>query len=254
MSEISAIGSNLKKVRERVAAAAELRPEELKNICPSPKLVAVGKTQPKEALIEAYKHGARFFGENFVQELVEKATSPELKENCPDIQWHFIGTLQRSNVPKLVSIADRLHLVETVSSEKLAICLNDTLKKKNVESPLNVFIQVNTSGEETKGGVPPGNLVQLVKFVLDKCPNLKFKGLMTIGVYDCTDDLANEDFKLLYNLLDKVCKELDLEQKNLELSMGMSGDFEKAIIMGSTNVRVGTTIFGPRQYSKYHKA
>jgi pyridoxal phosphate enzyme (YggS family) len=250
MSEISAIGSNLKYVREKIAAAAELRPEELKNICPNPKLVAVSKTKPKEALIEAYQHGARFFGENYVQELVEKATSPELKENCPEIQWHFIGHLQRSNVPKLVSIADSLHVVETVSSEKLAVCLNDTLKKKKVESPLNVFIQVNTSGEESKSGVPPSGLVELVKFVLDKCPNLKFKGLMTIGAIDSSDDLVNEDFKLLYNLRDEVCKELDLEQKDLDLSMGMSGDFEKAIIMGSTNVRIGSTIFGARQYNK----
>ncbi|CAG7678703.1 unnamed protein product [Allacma fusca] len=248
MSDLSTIGGNLKYVRDKIAAAAELRSEELQKLCPAPKLVAVSKTKPKEAVVEAYQNGQRFFGENYVQELVEKANSSEIKENCPEIQWHFIGHLQRSKVPKLVSIIDSLHVVETVSSEKLAVCLNDTLKKKNVQSPLNVFIQVNTSGEESKSGASPDNLLELVKFILEKCPNLKLKGLMTIGAIDSSPELANDDFKLLYNLREEVCKELDLEQNALELSMGMSGDFEKAVIMGSTNLRIGSTIFGARQY------
>jgi len=248
MCDLVAVSENLKFVRERISAVSLQRPKELEELCPTPRLVAVSKTKPKEAIIQAYQDGQRHFGENYVQELFEKASSPEVQENCPEIQWHFIGHLQRGNVSKLVKVADRLFLIETVDSLKLANALQEALKKKGTEKPVNIYVQVNTSGEEAKSGVSPSELVGLAKHIIEKCPNLHFQGLMTIGAIDNTDDIDNEDFKLLFNLREEVCKELDLDPKNVELSMGMSGDFDKAILLGSTNVRIGSTIFGARQY------
>ncbi|XP_060192818.1 uncharacterized protein LOC132622259 isoform X2 [Lycium barbarum] len=114
--------------------------------------------------------------------------------------------------------------------------------------PLKVFIQVNTSGEETKSGVEPDGCVELVKHVTSNCPNLEFCGLMTIGMPDYTS--TPENFKTLARCRSEVCKALGISEDQCELSMGMSGDFELAVEMGSTNVRVGSTIFGAREYPK----
>ncbi|CAN4083751.1 unnamed protein product [Withania somnifera] len=114
--------------------------------------------------------------------------------------------------------------------------------------PLKVFIQVNTSGEETKSGVEPDGCVELVKHVTSNCPNLEFCGLMTIGMPDYTS--TPENFKTLARCRSEVCKALGIAEDQCELSMGMSGDFELAVEMGSTNVRVGSSIFGAREYPK----
>ena len=145
-----------------------------------------------------------------------------------------------AGVPNLV-------MVESVDNEKIAGRLNrmvETMGRK----PLKVLVQVNTSGEESKSGVEPSGCLELVKHVSQNCPNLEFCGLMTIGMPDYTS--TPENFKTLAKCRSEVCKALGIPEEQCDLSMGMSGDFELAIEMGSTNVRIGSTIFGAREYPK----
>ncbi|VDK33710.1 unnamed protein product [Taenia asiatica] len=213
---------------------------------PYPHLVAVSKTKPAELVIEAYNAGQREFGENYIQELVEKSNDEKLKFMCPEIRWHFIGRLQ-SNKIKLLASVSNLAMVETVSDLKIAVLL-DNAWNKVCSRPLDVLIQVNTSGEEQKGGVAVADLVGLYKAVSENCPHLNLCGLMTIGRYGYDQNLGpNPDFSCLYNCRNKVCDALGLSKHSLQLSMGMSSDYEMAITMGSTLVRIGSHIFGSRQ-------
>eukprot|EP01028_Stygiella_incarcerata_P007808 TRINITY_DN3267_c0_g1_i1.p1 TRINITY_DN3267_c0_g1~~TRINITY_DN3267_c0_g1_i1.p1 ORF type:complete len:192 (-),score=49.01 TRINITY_DN3267_c0_g1_i1:44-619(-) len=185
--------------------------------------------------------GRVFFGENYIQEFVEKA--PSLPK---DIEWHFIGHIQTNKVRQLLRVPN-LSVVETVDRLKLATVLEKECVASGRES-LDIFIQVNTSLEDSKSGCSAEECVDLVRKVIETCPHLKFRGLMTIGNPDpekCTDD-----FDLLFKLREDVSKAIGVESLSLELSMGMSGDFEKAIAHGSTIVRVGSSIFGARSYPK----
>lgn len=211
-----------------------------------PRLVAVSKTKPKDMIITLYNEGQRYFGENYIQELVEKGNDSEILEKCKEIKWHFIGNLQRNKVNKLVSVPG-LYVVETIDSEKLATAVNNAWEKLKKEEPLNVMIQINTSSEEEKGGCEPDTCWTLVDHVLKECNHLKFIGLMTIGKYGYDLSLGpNPDFLTLRKCRDDVCAKLDLKKSDVELSMGMSNDYEHAIELGSTSVRVGTSIFGHR--------
>ncbi|EFN58933.1 hypothetical protein CHLNCDRAFT_48564 [Chlorella variabilis] len=205
-----------------------------------PRLVAVSKTKPAEAVREAYEAGHRVFGENYVQELADKA--PLLPQDCA---WHFIGHLQSNKVKALLEAVPNLALLETVDSAKLASKLDSTVASLG-RPPLAVFVQVNTSGEESKYGVEPQDCLALARHIHEQCPHLRLAGLMTIGMPDYTS--RPENFRCLADCRRAVCAALGLQEGDLELSMGMSGDFEAAIEMGSTNVRVGSTIFGARQY------
>ncbi|KAG8227875.1 hypothetical protein J437_LFUL007185 [Ladona fulva] len=244
MSEADVV-SGLRIVRDKIQQACSKRPKELSTF--QPRLVAVSKTKPKELIIAAYKAGHRYFGENYVQELIDKAHDPDILEQCKEIQWHFIGHLQRNKVNKVVNIPG-LHLVETVDSEKLANTINDQYGKLLRENRLKVMVQVNTSGEEAKNGCPPKEAAHLVKHIMEKCKNLEFLGLMTIGAFGYDFSLGpNPDFVSLRNCREEVCKSLNMDPSQVELSMGMSNDFEHAVEMGSSNVRVGSSIFGARQ-------
>ncbi|XP_014670203.1 PREDICTED: proline synthase co-transcribed bacterial homolog protein-like [Priapulus caudatus] len=240
------VGASLRLVTDKIKVAAECRPQALQTA--NVRLVAVGKTKPIELIQQAYNHGQRNFGENYVQELSEKAANPDVVAKCPDIKWHFIGHLQRNKVKQLSSIAN-LYMVETVSSEKIASALDMSWGRLKRDDRLKVMAQINTSGEDTKHGATPDQSVKLVRHILEKCPNLHFIGLMTIGSFN--HDLSsgpNPDFLILVDCKQHVCKELQLNLEAVELSMGMSNDFEHAIHLGSTNVRVGSTIFGARVY------
>ncbi|KAI8872280.1 hypothetical protein GQ42DRAFT_161429 [Ramicandelaber brevisporus] len=250
LEDYSHVKDSLAAIQARVTAHSA---------APATRLVAVSKTKPAAAILAAYNAGHRHFGENYVQELVQK--SSELPR---DISWHFIGKLQGNKCKALAAIPN-LWAVETIDSEKRARQMDDALQaSRSVESAtplssqLNVFIQVNTSGEESKGGVgdlSSDSVCQLARFIHTECSHLKLRGLMTIGAPDSdqeysTDGVHNPDFVALVKLRKDVAKSLDLESEHdLELSMGMSGDFEHALDLGATNVRVGSSIFGARNYN-----
>ncbi|KAK6185865.1 hypothetical protein SNE40_008008 [Patella caerulea] len=240
------IQSSLKTVLDKISVVSSKRSD----VCTTrqPRLVAVSKTKPPEAVLAAYDFGQKHFGENYVMELIEKSNDEEILEKCKDIKWHFIGHLQKNKVNKVIMIPN-LYVIETVESEKIAQSLNTTWSKFNKERQLKIMVQVNTSGEENKHGCNPSEVSKVVGFIKEKCPSLEFIGLMTIGSFD--HDLSNgpnPDFKKLLECRDKLCEDFGLSREDIEISMGMSNDFEHAIELGSTSVRVGSTIFGARYY------
>jgi pyridoxal phosphate enzyme (YggS family) len=170
----------------------------------------------------------------------------------------MIGGLQSNKCKQLAEQIPNLWCVSSVDSEKKANELEKgrkaLLEKNESAEKLRIHIQVNTSGEESKSGVEPKDTVALFKHVMEKCPHLELTGLMTIGAIarskETTPENENEDFLALKEVRDKVAKELGWEESKLELSMGMSADFEGAIRMGSDEVRVGTQIFGERPMKK----
>lgn len=232
----------LKKIDETYAN----RPKEIN--APKPLLVAVSKTKPAQMIIDAYSTGQRHFGENYVQELIEKGANPEIQTQCPDIRWHFIGHLQKNKINKVLNTPN-LYMIETVDSQKIADSLNSAWEKIQKENklPLRVLVQINTSGEEEKNGIPPSETVSLYKYISENLKNLKLEGLMTIGRFGHDYSTGpNPDFITMMECHKKVCDELNLDPSSVEVSMGMSDDFDKAIEMGSTIVRVGSSIFGYR--------
>merc|ERR1712241_1170003 len=235
------VKENLAGILARVSAAYGAGESSVRAVS-QPRLVAVSKTKPKEMLIQAYQAGQRDFGENYVAELVEKSQDQEMLSECPEIRWHFIGNCQTNKVKTLLSCPN-LSVIETVTSSKLA----------TTERTVGVFVQVNTSGEQNKNGLEPGSVLETVQHIREKCPKLKFSGLMTIGnlgnSLSATKDGGNPDFQTLREVRREVSQQLNVPESEIELSMGMSNDFEEAIKCGSTNVRVGSSIFGARDYS-----
>ena len=240
------ISGALQTVRER---ATEAHKKSTIPGHPFPRLVAVSKTKPAELVLEAYHSGQRHFGENYVQELVVKSNHA-LLVGLEDIRWHFIGHLQRNKCNNLTTIP-HLWCVETVDSERLASTLDASWKKRELKGKLKVFVQVNTSSEDSKHGCPPAKTSEIVRHILEKCNNLEFRGIMMIGEigHDYSSG-ANPDFVCLVDTRERVCREVGLRVDQVELSMGMSADFEHAILAGSTNIRVGSTIFGARARNK----
>uniref|UniRef100_A0A6T8I2D2 Pyridoxal phosphate homeostasis protein n=3 Tax=Hemiselmis andersenii TaxID=464988 RepID=A0A6T8I2D2_HEMAN len=216
----------------------------ISNVCsqlgkPTPRLVAVSKVQPNEKIEAAYAAGHRHFGENYVQELVGKA--PELPG---DIKWHFIGMLQSNKAKALVNGVPSLYMVESVHSVKTATALEKACAAAERGEKLRVLVQVNTSEEDAKSGCEPPEAVPLAKHIAESCPHLELGGLMTIGAFG--DPNPEPYFAMLAKCRGEVAAALGVEPESLELSMGMSGDYDRAISAGSTNVRVGSTIFGER--------
>ncbi|KEH36914.1 putative COG0325 protein family [Medicago truncatula] len=228
--------ASLKAVLDRVHHAAERSSRDVKEI----RVVAASKTKSVSMLRQVYDAGHRCFGENYVQEIIEKA--PQLPE---DIEWHFIGNLQSNKVKPLLAGVPNLAYVESVDDEKIANLLDRAIAKIG-RKPLKVFVEVNTSGETSKFGVEPAQCLDLVKHIFTNCPNLEFCGLMTIGMLDYSS--TPENFKTLSKCRSEICAALGISETQCELSMGMTADFEQAIEMGSTTVRIGTAIFGAREY------
>ncbi|KAG8347859.1 Alanine racemase N terminal domain [Trypanosoma vivax] len=236
---VAVIAENYREVLERIRTATGAAQDHPTG---SVQLVAVGKTKSPQCLRALYDCGHRDFGENYVQELVEK--SAQLAE---DIRWHFIGHLQSNKVRDLLEGVKGLTLVHTVDRTSLATKLDDGCTRYRGGRPLDVYLQVNTSGEATKSGVEPGiSTVELAQFVASKCPNLRLSGLMTIGMPDYTS--RPESFETLLRCRAEVAAATGVDVSTLGLSMGMSNDYENAIMMGSTIVRVGSGIFGQRHY------
>lgn len=206
--------------------------EELRKEINDVTLVAVSKTKSNEKILEAYNLGIRDFGENYVQELTTKMdTLPK------DIKWHMIGHLQTNKVKDLVK--RNIYLIQSVDSIKLAKEINKAAQKQ--EKKINILIEVKTSSEESKTGISPENLDDLIQEIKE-LENINLLGLMTIGPNTEDEEEVRKAFKLLKEQKDKY---------NLNiLSMGMTNDYKIAISEGSNLIRIGTKIFGPREYKK----
>ena len=204
------------------------------------KLIAVSKTHPAEKIMEAYAADQRVFGENKVQEMAAKW------EVLPkDIEWHLIGHLQTN---KVKYIAPFVSLIHSVDSQKLLEEINKQAKKANRK--INCLLQIHIATEETKFGFNENELISLIDIgVLSTLDYIIIKGLM--GIASLTEDknqIRNE-FRYLKNLFDKVKTRMPSVNEFDELSMGMSSDYKMAMEEGSTMVRIGTAIFGARDYS-----
>ncbi|MGY4676287.1 YggS family pyridoxal phosphate-dependent enzyme [Pasteurella sp. P03HT] len=231
------IQQNLTQIRTQISQCAVQinRPES------AVKLLAVSKTKPVEAIYQAYQAGQTAFGENYVQEGVEKIQYFE-KQNIT-LEWHFIGPLQ-SNKTKLV--AENFDWMQTIDRKKIADRLNE--QRPHYKKPLNVLIQINISDEESKSGIQPEEMLDLAKHI-QNLPHLCLRGLMAIPAP--TDDLAKQEqaFTQMNTLFEQLKQTLPEAQIDT-LSMGMTDDMPSAIKCGSTMVRIGTAIFGARDYAK----
>lgn len=217
------IKRNLLVINDKIKTSCKSYGKDLARV----NLIAVSKTFGIDNILSAIDLGCEIFGENYIKEIKEKW--PEIKKNHPQIKLHLIGHLQSNKAKEAVELCD---CIEVLDSEKLALALQKEIKKqqKNPE----IFIQVNIGEEEQKNGVKPQEVSDLLKFSRGEC-GLNVTGLMCIPP---TGELASPYFALLA----KIAKENNLEK----LSMGMSSDFEEAIAMGATHIRVGTAIFGKR--------
>lgn len=228
------IKENLDTVKSRMEKASQTCGREVTEV----KLIAVSKTKPLAALEEAYRYGCRDFGENKVQELVNKY------EALPkDIRWHMIGHLQRNKVKYIV---DKVFLIHSVDSLRLAQEIEKEAAKKNIT--VDILVEVNVAGEESKFGTTVEEARSLVEEIA-KLPHVRVKGLMTIAPY-VEDSEENRPYfeKLKQIYVDIIHKNIDNVFME-ELSMGMTGDYEVAITEGATYIRVGTGIFGEREYT-----
>jgi pyridoxal phosphate enzyme (YggS family) len=199
------------------------------------KLLAVSKAQPADKLREAYMAGQRAFGENYVQEAIAKQT---YLQDC-NIEWHFIGPIQ-SNKTQL--IAQHFDWVHSVDRLKIASRLNDA--RPDTLTPLNICIQINSSEESSKSGAEAASIKVLAKQII-QMPKLKLRGIMAIPAP--TKDLAKQraQFKIVADILKALKQNFDLDT----LSIGMSDDYLAAIQEGATIVRIGSAIFGARNYN-----
>lgn len=229
------IRENIASVNAEIAAACERAGRAASEVT----LITVSKTKPVEMLQEAYDAGSRDFGENKVQELLDKI--PQLPE---DIRWHMIGHLQRNKVKYIV---DKVYLIHSVDSLRLAEEISKEAVKKQVE--VNILIEVNVALEESKFGTTTEEAVALVE-AISRLPGIHIKGLMTIAPFVENEEENRVVFQKLRHLsVDIADKNIDNVSMNV-LSMGMTGDYRVAVEEGATYVRVGTGIFGERDYSK----
>ena len=228
---MSRIEENLKEIKSRIRQAAVKSGREGKNI----QLVVVTKTVGLDRIKEAIKCGIEIIGENRVQEAEEKLT--RLTEK---VEKHLVGHLQTNKAKKAVELFD---LIQSVDSAHIA----EEISKRAQEQGklMDVLVEVNTSGEETKFGVEPEETLALIE-TISKFLGIRIKGLMTIGLFSDDPEATRPCFKKLKSIFDEIT---GMKIPNVEmhyLSMGMTGDFEVAIEEGSNMVRIGTGIFGPR--------
>lgn len=225
---------NLKKVQENIVLAAKRAGRNPDDIT----LIAVSKTKPAEMIKEVYDCGVREFGENKVQEILQKSEFLP-----PDISWHMIGHLQRNKVKAVIGRAKLIHSVDSVR-------LAEEISKQAFNSGIvvNILLEVNVAGEETKYGFRPDELNDIFPKIA-ALPNIFIRGLMTSAPFVADP----ENNRIYFRQLKQLC--VDLRNKNIDntsmdvLSMGMTNDYEVAVEEGATCVRVGTAIFGEREYN-----
>ena len=217
--------------------------ERLNNELPSTvKLVAVSKFNPSEAIMEAYQAGQRIFGESRPQELLQK-----VQELPDDIQWHFIGHLQTN---KLKMVLPYAFLIHSVDSERLLMEINKYAVKNNLK--VKCLLELFVAQEETKQGFSKEELMQLMeKLQQEPLEGVELCGLMGMASFVDDEQQIRGEFAALKETFDRVREKYISTHPNFnELSMGMSGDYKIAVEMGSTMVRIGTTIFGARNYNR----
>lgn len=234
---MAAINDNLQAVAARIREAAHAAGRDPSMV----RLLPVSKTQPASAIAEAYAAGMRSFGENYVQEALDKQSELAASGLARDARWHLIGPLQ-SNKTRVV--AQSFDWVQTIEREKVARRLSEA--RPEGLPPLNVLVQVNVSGEATKSGVAPGEAEALAREVA-KLPRLRLRGLMAIPEPTADRAVQQVRFRAVRELFDRLN---DAGFGLDTLSMGMSQDLDTAIAEGSTMVRVGTAIFGERTKAK----
>ena len=228
---MNSLQASRNKVLQQIEDACKQAQREPESV----QLLAVSKTHPSESLREMYQTGQRAFGENYLQEALDKIENL----NDLDIEWHFIGHVQRNKTKHLAASfawvhgVDRLIIAERLSSQREAS-----------QVPLNICLQVNIDAQESKDGCQSNEVAELVKRI-SQLPQLKLRGLMVIPAPNNTQ--AFSDAKQLF---EQVKSEHAHPEDWDTLSMGMSGDMTEAIAAGSTMVRVGTALFGARDYSK----
>lgn len=234
-NEIVMIKENLSEIEEKIQESCAKVGRDRKDVT----LINVSKTKPVELLLEAYACGTRDFGENKVQEILDKY------DKLPnDVRWHMIGHLQRNKVKYIV---DKVYMIHSVDSLRLAEEISKEAVKKQVD--VKILIEVNVAEEDTKFGISTDETIQLVRDVA-KLPNISMEGLMTIAPFVENPEENRHYFAKLREL------SVDITKKNIDnvsisvLSMGMTGDYQVAIEEGATMVRVGTGIFGERNYSR----
>jgi pyridoxal phosphate enzyme (YggS family) len=227
------IAANLAEVRRRVDQACVAAGRDASSV----RLLPVSKTKPPAVIREAYDAGARLFGENKVQEAVAKA---EVFADVPDLRWAVIGHLQTNKAKQVAAVAAEFHALDSL---RLAEALDRRLQ--DLGRTLDVFVQVNSSGEESKFGLTPEAVPAFAR-ELERFATLRVRGLMTLAVFSDDADLVGACFGRMRDLQARLQDTDDHPERWTELSMGMSGDFELAIAYGATTVRVGQAIFGDR--------
>jgi len=234
---MSSISINLQAVRQQIVHAAQLADRSFTEIL----LLAVSKNFDAEAVLEAVAAGQIAFGENYVQEAVDKMAAIERLSPGLALQWHFIGPIQSNKTRQIAGhfawahSVDRLKIAERLSEQRPAHL-----------PPLNICLQINISEKQTKSGMHISQVTELAQQV-KSLPNLRLRGLMAIPEPTDTLDLQRSSYRQIRQLQEQ----LNQQGFNLDtLSMGMSGDMEAAILEGSTIVRVGTAIFGKRNYAQ----
>ncbi len=227
------IKDNISIVEKNIADAVKRGNRDPKDVT----LIAVSKTKPVPMLEEAYAAGARDFGENKVQEIMDKY------DKLPgDIRWHMIGHLQTN---KVKYIADKIYMIHSVESEKLAAEINKQALK--VGRVIPVLVEVNIGDEDSKFGIAPSDVIEFVKKI-STYPGIQINGLMCVAPYTPNAEDNRAYFKQMKQLSVDITREnIDNVVMNI-LSMGMTGDYEVAVEEGANYVRVGTGIFGERNY------
>ncbi len=230
---MSSISSKLQQVSGRIAAACVAAQRPVQSVT----LLAVSKTQPAEAVREAFEAGQRAFGENYVQEALDKQLA--LADLRPTIAWHLIGPLQSNKTRVVAEAFDWVH-----SIDRLKLAERLSAQRPHWLAPLNVCIQVNVSGEASKSGVAPADVLALAQGIV-ALPRLALRGLMSIPEPTPDAQLLRQRHRAVADLAQQL--QASLGRPLDTLSIGMSDDLEAAIAEGSTLVRVGTAVFGARQ-------
>ncbi|MGF1745647.1 YggS family pyridoxal phosphate-dependent enzyme [Vibrio minamisatsumaniensis] len=234
---MSSIQQNIEQITSQIRSAEQKCGRSPESV----QLLAVSKTKPIDVILEAALGGQVAFGENYVQEGVDKVKHFSEQHSNLNLEWHFIGPIQSN---KTRPIAESFQWVHSVDRDKIAQRLND--QRPSGLPPLQVLIQVNTSGEESKSGTSEETVFALAELI-SSLPNLTLRGLMSIpaNVSDYQSQLN------AFSQLAELQQKLAAKYSNIDtLSMGMSGDMDAAVEAGSTMVRIGTAIFGARDYVK----